>query len=115
MDGRLLFYSSTIIMLVVWVVTPLQNAIFSNSVANISRSAPVYVSSGLVSSPEQTAKLDNGFWNNGFGILWLSQKAPPFTTPTFALNPFILAAADGIEGVNQTLAAGTTLYGTDLD
>jgi hypothetical protein len=102
-------------MLVVWAVTPLQNAIFSNSAANISRSVPVYLSSGLVSLPEQTTKLDNGFLNNGFGILWLSQKAPPFTTPTFALSPFILAVEDSIEGVNQTLAAGTTLYGTDLD
>ncbi|KAI9830035.1 MAG: hypothetical protein M1819_005865 [Sarea resinae] len=108
------FCAGTAMVIIFWVITPLQSAVFSTS--TITRSAPIltYTSSKLLPVSAQSDALDGVFLTNTYGILWLDQKLPSFTTKEYVLAPFGNVRFVSDKGLNQTRTAPTLLYSTDL-
>ena len=105
-------------LIVVWAVTPLQNGIFSTSVINLDTTVDVQTMNGLMPLADQVVGLSGSFMMAGYGIAWLGQRPPAFTTRSYALAPFQnWYAVDGSlpAAPNQTITAPTTLYQTSLD
>ncbi|KAK2763098.1 hypothetical protein FQN54_009732 [Arachnomyces sp. PD_36] len=109
------FCTSTIVVAVFWVVTPLQSGIFAVKQVHRSSSIPIVTSNQLIPLKDQIDKLTLNFGNDAYGITWNDQPLPPFTTRNYTLAPFRPATSRPYRGVNQTLTATTTLFGTDLD
>lgn len=109
------FCTSTILVAVFWAVTPLQSGIFAVKQIHRSKSLPVITSNQFLPLGEQTDKLDLNFVNDGYGITWVDQALPPFTTRNYTLAPFRVVDGSSHLGVNKTLTSTTTLFGADLD
>ena len=110
--------TSTIVLIVVWAVTPLQNGIFSTSVINLTTAVDVRRTSGLIPLADQVVGLSGSFMMTGYGLAWLGQQPPAFTTNSYALAPFLdwQAITGSVPASpNQTITAATTLYQTSLD
>lgn len=110
--------ASTVMILVVWAVTPLQNGIFAVRIVEVENPAPVKVVESPLQLTDQIAPLRKGFLSAAFGVSWLGQRPPPFTTLAYSLTPF--EVSDQRSGArwdthNQTLSAPTFLYQTSLE
>lgn len=62
----------------------------------------------------QTETLNTQFLNTAYGISWLDQKLPPYTTKEYALRPFAPAEKDLDTLSSETWSATTVLYHTNL-
>ncbi len=104
-------------LIVVWALTPLQNGIFSTSVINLDTKVDVQVTNGLMPLADQILGLSGSFTMAGYGLAWLGQRPPAFTTDSYALAPFQSrhAVEDSLPAApNRTITAATTLYQTSL-
>lgn len=106
---------STITVAIFWAVTPLQSAIFSVDTISRTRLVPVTVSDSLIPLEQQANKLNTGFLNDGYSVLWLGQDLPPFTTKDFALAPLKLPEYQPVTGLNKTITYPTKRYETSLN
>ena len=79
--------------MVFWIITPLQSAIFTTGVVTRALNTTMVTSSALVNMREQKAALTANFIGSAFGIAWLDEKLPPFTTNDVAFVPFRPAQA----------------------
>ena len=100
---------------VVWAVTPLQNAILNNNIVSLTHPVALSLSPAQASLGLQNPEPSMDAFNTAYGILWLGQSMPPFTTPKYTLAPFHAAQPVSMPNANQTLSATTTMYYTDLD
>lgn len=101
-------------MLVLWAATPLQSGIFSIAPATTTHDVFVSPPARLLPPSLQSSALTGNLPNAAYGVTWLGQKLPPFTTREFALAPFSWRGLR-TAGVNGSLVANTTLYRADLD
>ncbi|KAI9874731.1 MAG: hypothetical protein M1830_009346 [Pleopsidium flavum] len=106
--------AGTIIVVVFWAVTPLQSGIFASSSISRSTAVPMAISRSISPVSEQADTMDGGFLNTAYGILWLGQRLPPFTTREFALAPFEARTSSVETEQNVTWSSSTVQYGTDL-
>jgi hypothetical protein len=109
------FCTSVILIILSWVVTPLQSGIFTVSTVQISQNLTMLSSPGLISLEEQDNTLTMNFMNEGYDVAWLNMDMPPFTTRSYALAPFLPSDDTRAVGTNQTWTGNTVLYQTDLD
>ncbi|KAL1970743.1 hypothetical protein VTN77DRAFT_2577 [Rasamsonia byssochlamydoides] len=109
------FCTSLILVILSWVVTPLQSGIFSIQTIQKSQNITILSSPGLVSLEEQTKTLTLNFVNEGYSVTWLNMSMPAFTTESYALAPFLPSDDKQAIGMNQTWTGNTVLYQTDLD
>ncbi|CZT49573.1 uncharacterized protein RSE6_10441 [Rhynchosporium secalis] len=82
------FLAGTTMILIFWVITPLQSAIFNTGTVTRVIASDMGTSAGLVPLASQTTLLNVNFLNTAYGISWLQQQVPQFTTPNFAMFPF---------------------------
>ncbi|KAF7505916.1 hypothetical protein GJ744_012451 [Endocarpon pusillum] len=106
--------ASLTMVLVLWVVTPLQSGIFNIGPVTATQNVFVSPPARLLPPSLQSQSLDGSLLNTAYGVTWLGQQLPPFTQPEFALSPFSWREPRP-QGVNVTLVANTTLYRADLD
>jgi hypothetical protein len=101
--------------LVFWIIVPLQSAIFNTG--NLTRSIPTTVGTSheLVSFNEQKDRLNANFLNVAYGVSWLSQKLPSFTTMNYALLPFSPTSEPSIKSDTLTMSTEAKIYSTSLD
>jgi hypothetical protein len=105
--------SGTMVMIIFWILTPLQSAIFGSGPVIIARPATFTPLSQLIALDKQAEAIDPTILNTAFTIKYLQQQYPPFTTPEYTLQPFTLQnALDSTEARNWTIA--TTKYYTDI-
>jgi hypothetical protein len=110
--------ASTSMLMVAWAVTPLQNGIFNTSVTTVNTPVKVQTASSLIPVDKQGNELSADFLMAGYGISWLGQQPPAFTTKEYALAPFQSwhSETGAIPATsNQTITSQTTLYDTSLD
>jgi hypothetical protein len=81
-------YAGTVMLLVFWVLTPLQSAIFNTGVARRSIQASMEIYGSLIPLKAQTTKLNANFLNTAYGISWLGQDPPEYTSLNYAVLPF---------------------------
>lgn len=102
-------------LLVFWVITPLQSAIFNTGVTTRSLSAAMGTSSSLMPLESQSSGLNANFLNTAYGISWLGQKLPPFTTSQVAFRPFQLVQQPGAFLPTETWVTTADSYSTSLN
>lgn len=102
-------------MINLWVITPLQAAIFDTGPVNITEKVVFSDSIPLMPSVDQAVILDQSVINSAFAIIWLRQSYPAYTTPEYALLPFS-TNAKGAHAGSATNWTGTTYkLTTELD
>ena len=75
-------------MIILWVITPLQSAIFTPaSFYTLINQPEVFITTGLVPLSEQAASLDMNFMNRAYESLWLSAPLPAYVHPKYAVAP----------------------------
>lgn len=111
------FYSGTIVVLVFWILTPMQGAVFGTSAILARHPTAMTYPQTLVDAAAQAALLDQEILNAGYAVTWLGQDYPAFTTAEYALQPFVPPAdalpAGAAAAANWT--GVTTKYWTELD
>lgn len=101
-------------MLVFWAVTPLQSAIFGTQEVPISQQCAAYDIAQLSTPGEQLDALDTSILTTAYGITWLKQPFPAFTTDMHAFIPFRPRKQGVAVMPNETWTAPATALSTDL-
>ncbi|KAF5660459.1 hypothetical protein FHETE_9001 [Fusarium heterosporum] len=109
------FFGGTAMVMVFWLLTPLQSALLGTDVVPQIKNASIGIRSQLISVQEQASRLDPEFLNNGYAVGWLNQPFPPFMTPKYALLPFNIDDHPAPPGVKTNWTAETTKLSTELD
>lgn len=100
-------------LLVFWVITPLQGAIFGTGPVQLHQPASFYASSDLMPIEDQATATDTSILQKMYGIKYLNQEYPPYTSAEYALRPFNLESESRPGTQNWT--ATTTKLWTDLE
>ena len=101
-------------LLIFWVITPLQSGIFTTGTREVPHNVPVVAEAHLIPFAEQASALDNSFMIKAHGVLWLGTKLSNFTTSQYALQPFELPQFGPDLNINATWTAPTVSYWTEL-
>ncbi|KAK1778237.1 hypothetical protein QBC45DRAFT_168921 [Copromyces sp. CBS 386.78] len=109
------FFSGIASMLLFWAITPLQSAIMG--VKSVSFATNITVSSHLAlpSPQDQAAMMDTTILHTAFGMAWLEQASPSYTTADYAIIPFSRADSPSHYLPGENLTAVTTMFTTELD
>ncbi|OHE95378.1 hypothetical protein CORC01_09250 [Colletotrichum orchidophilum] len=108
------FYGGTVMVIIFWLITPLQSAILGTGPVDVQRLINTTTSEKTIPSSEQPFILDQSLLNEGYAITWLNQSLPPFTAPEYTLLPF--AADTEREHTPTTNWTGsTTKFWTQLE
>jgi hypothetical protein len=75
-------------VLIFWVITPLQSAIFTTGIVRRITDTSMVTTGTLDSVSSQVNSLNANFLNTAYGVSWLGQKLPAFTTKEYAVSPF---------------------------
>ncbi|KAI0201332.1 hypothetical protein F4808DRAFT_450287 [Astrocystis sublimbata] len=82
------FYSGTIVMIVFWLITPLQSSILGVGPIHLVRQHLISTPKSLIPIRDQASLLDIGILNDAFAITWLGLDFPSSMTADYALLPF---------------------------
>ncbi|KAF3022980.1 hypothetical protein E8E14_009900 [Neopestalotiopsis sp. 37M] len=97
------FYSGLIIVIIFWVITPLQSAIFGTGTAELTQAALLTASGGLIPVEEQAGLIDVSVLNGAFATIWLNQTYPQSLTAEVATLPIqALEIPQGASSANWT-------------
>lgn len=102
-------------VMVFWLLTPLQSALLGTEVVPQIRNASIGIRSQLLPVEQQVLHIDPEFLNNGYAVGWLGQPFPPFMTSKYALLPFHVNGSQAPSGVKTNWTAETTKLSTELD
>ncbi|KAH7165948.1 hypothetical protein EDB81DRAFT_268224 [Dactylonectria macrodidyma] len=108
------FCAGTAMVMVFWLLTPLQSALMGLDTVTHTKSATISTRSQLRPLLEQEALLSPDVLNTGYAIGWLNQPYAPFTTSEFALLPFYLEDDPAPDTVATNWTAETTKLSTEL-
>lgn len=97
-----------------WVLLPLQAAIFSTGTTHRTRTVPMARTHRWMTLEEQSSQLDSKFLTTAYGMSWLDQKLPKWTTPDYALLPFQPLDDNTEFRSTETWSAPTTMYYTNV-
>ncbi|KAH8177244.1 hypothetical protein LIA77_02326 [Sarocladium implicatum] len=101
-------------MVVFWLITPLQSAILGTSVITVTEPGRVYMRSRLTPVAEQADKLGTQFLHSGYAVGWLNQSMPSFSTENESYLPFYVNYTKSSPS-NSTWTAFTTRFSTELE
>ncbi|CAG2008151.1 unnamed protein product [Fusarium graminearum] len=108
------FFGGTAMIMVFWLLTPLQSALLGTQVVRQTQVANITSRSQLVPLSQQVALLDPEILNNGYAVGWLGQPFPPFTTSKYALLPFHIDDNPAPAKVATNWTAETMKLSTEL-
>ncbi|OTA07793.1 hypothetical protein A9Z42_0087130 [Trichoderma parareesei] len=106
------FYSGTIMVLIFWMVTPLQSSCLGTGSVLMNNTVSMSAPSVFMDPLTQATDMDQSVMNSGYAITWLERPYPAFTAPDYALMPF--QPAQPVEGNVANFTGTTTKYWTDL-
>ncbi|PTB69316.1 hypothetical protein BBK36DRAFT_1186748 [Trichoderma citrinoviride] len=106
------FYSGTVMVLIFWMITPLQSSILGNGPVLMNKTVTMSAPSMFMDSLTQATYMDQSVMNSGYAMAWLERSYPPFTTPDYTLMPF--QPAESVQGNVANYSGITTKYWTDL-
>jgi hypothetical protein len=101
-------------MLVSWAIVPFQSAIFSTGTVTRTREVLMATTGSFMPLENQKVALNSQFLNTAYGVSWLGQKVPPYTTKEYALQPFSPTTDDATYSGNDTWSSSTLAYYTNL-
>jgi hypothetical protein len=101
-------------MLIFWAITPLQSAIFGTREVSIVQQVVASDVARLASLEHQMDALDTSILNIAYGITWLNQPYPAFTTHEMVLIPFQPLKADAALLPDESWTTNAVALSTDL-
>jgi len=101
-------------MILFWGVTPLQSTVFDVKPVNITSQVTMRPSIGLVSPQEQAIKMDTSVLTAAYGVTWLDQAFPRFTTPDYAIIPFSPIEKPSTPSSDESWFSTATMLTTEL-
>ncbi|SCV34078.1 uncharacterized protein FFFS_04190 [Fusarium fujikuroi] len=109
------FFGGTAMILVLWLLTPLQSTLLGTEVVSKSESTTIGNRTQLIPLKDQLPRLGPEILNIGYSIGWLGQPFPPFTAPNYTLLPFYIDNDPTPSKVHSNWTAETTMLSTELD
>lgn len=101
-------------VLIFWLVTPMQSAIFGTGLIMSTRALQLQHSTSFLPSIEQGMVLDQSVLNEGYAITWLNQPLPEFTAPNYTVMPF-QEPKSSVHPASSNWTDVSTRYWTDLE
>lgn len=101
-------------VLIFFLITPLQSAILGTGEILVQRPATVLTTAKLMDPLAQAARLDQAVLNTGYAITWLNRPYPAFTTAEYALMPFQPEGYSSYVEQPANWTGLTTKYWTEL-
>lgn len=101
-------------LIVFWVITPLQSAIFNTGTVTRTIKMNMMTTSQPLPLGLQATALNASFLNTAYGISWLNQSLPPFSTRQHTALPFQLYPAHQLSSHSETWTATTDAFSTSL-
>ena len=108
------FLAGTVMLMVFWVITPLQSAIFNPGIVTRIIPTNFITTASLFPVESQTDELNANFLNIGYAVSWLNQKLPEFTTFKYAVLPFQPAFPAQGSSPSQTWTTNVDAFSTRL-
>ncbi|KAH6892325.1 hypothetical protein B0T10DRAFT_401198 [Thelonectria olida] len=109
------FFAGTAMVIVFWLITPLQSAVLGTGTAEKIELAIIDTRSQLQPLSDQVSTLDPEFLNTGYAIGWLNQSFPSFAASEYALLPYYLQKDPAPDKIESNWTATTTKLTTDLE
>ena len=101
-------------LLVFWVITPLQSAIFATGLATRSIPTTFGTSTSWIPFESQVKALNANFLNTAYGISWLDQQLPRFSTASYATLAFQPTSHITKSPSTETWITDSIVYSTNL-
>ncbi|KUJ06743.1 uncharacterized protein LY89DRAFT_661803 [Mollisia scopiformis] len=108
------FFAGSVMLMIFWVLTPLQSAIFNTGSVSRNTKFNMTASLELLPLPLQDTGLNANFMNMAYGISWLDQRLPPYTTSDVALLPFQPTFSDSEIQATTTWSTISDVFYTNL-
>ncbi|PHH89986.1 hypothetical protein CDD83_4785 [Cordyceps sp. RAO-2017] len=110
------FFSSIIMLLVLWIITPLQSTIFDSAMIHQTSWMKIAERSHLapVERFGQEGLVEEGILHLEYGVKALGQSYPPFTTSEYALAPYYVDHDPAPPHSDSNWTATTTKMWTEL-
>jgi hypothetical protein len=102
-------------VVIFWVVTPIQSAIFTTGTVSRTRHSQMATTGSVLPIGSQTEALNANFMNTAYGVAWLDQKLPAYSTADYILLPYAPANSDPSSLSTETWTTSTVAYGTKLN
>lgn len=111
------FCAGFALVLILWIITPMQTALLTTDTVFVDVSTQFVTSQILAPYESQLAGLEvsSKYFFTAFGVAWLDEPLPPFTTAVYAATPFKPLVGGMSKGIDETWTAVTRTYTTDLD
>ncbi|KAJ3520604.1 hypothetical protein NM208_g13643 [Fusarium decemcellulare] len=109
------FFGGTAMVVVFWLLTPLQSALLGTEVVAQTEQVDIGTRSQLLPLSKQEPLFNPQLLNTGYGVGWLGQPFPPFTTSRYALLPYYLDDTGTPDRVESNWTAVTTKFSTELN
>ena len=109
-----MFLAGSIMLLVFWVITPLQSAIFNSGPVLRSAQTWMMITGKLIPVNLQSGALNANFLNEAYGLAWLNQSLPTFSTRQFAVLPFQPITTRPKPSPTETWTTTTDTFRTSL-
>lgn len=95
----------------------MQAALLATKMVSVDVAAQFVPSKNLAPYESQLAGLEasSQYFFTAFGVTWLDEQLPPFTTTEYAATPFKPASGGLDRGTNESWTAVTRTYATDID
>lgn len=101
-------------VLIFWVITPLQSAILGTGPVDVRRQVDISATEALRPASEHFGLMDVTILNEGYAQTWLNQRLPPYTTSEYTLLPFD-TKSQAIQGSSTNWTGSTTKFWTQLN
>jgi len=109
------FFAGTVMVLIFWIITPLQAAILGTQQVGITRKVAISAPQTLLPLREQAADMDSFILNSAYASIWLGQQYPAFTSRGYALLPYVPSALPEDALPDEIWDGTTTRYTTELN
>ena len=114
------FLSGMVTIIIFWGLSPLQSAIFTTRLVENTSTRAGNLHGGLPSVTENAAGMNLSFIPSAYGVVWLNQSLPPFTSLDAAYVPFSVnedSNGDSSSDIssNKTLTSKTSMLSTSIE
>ena len=95
-------------------VTPLVSVVFNATRITQTVNSVAQTSAALLPITDQVSALTSGFMMTAYGVLWLGQGLPGYTTNDSAFLPFVVDSKEDSSLLEEAWTSTTTMYSTTL-
>ncbi len=101
-------------MIIFWLITPLQGTLFGPQAVVLRQQSAMSAQLALLPMEKQAAAMDVTLLSRAYSSSWLGQPLPAYTTSSYAILPFSPLDGDPSPRPNETWTGRTTKLATDI-